>query len=173
MRHKSIRRCGLLAIVLFWLSAHMLLGAEALGPGDRELRADDGDKPVALSFLDKSRGALDEPLTTHWGRLLYGTTAVAGLICLGVFVLKKLGGGAMFGRGRYMDVLETRIVGRKVQLFLVKIAGRVVLLASNGENITSIAEFAEDELPLGEPVRQQRVENGFRSLLKSLGRIRQ
>jgi flagellar biogenesis protein FliO len=71
-----------------------------------------------------------------------------------------------------MDVLETRLVGRKVQLFLVKVAGRVVLLASNGENVTSVAEFAEDELPLEEPAKRQHAESGFGSLLKSLGRAR-
>lgn len=173
MQHKSIRCCGFLAIVLFWLSAPALLSAEALGPGDKGLPTDNVSKPLGLSLLDHSRGTPFAPPPIPWQRLLYGTTAVAGLICLGVFALKKFGGGAVFGRGHYMHVLETRLVGRKVQLFLVKIAGRVVLLASNGENVTSVAEFGEDEFPLEEPAMQQHVENGFRTLLKNLGRGRQ
>ena len=48
-------------------------------------------------------------------------------------------------------------MGRKVQLVLVRVAGRLVLLASSGENVTRLAEFDEAELPQPEqaPVEER------------------
>lgn len=82
-----------------------------------------------------------------WGRLVSGTLLVCALICIGVYVLKKLNGGAPLHRGRYLELLEARPVGRNVQLFLVRVAGRVVLLASGGGTVTRVAELDEEELP--------------------------
>jgi flagellar biogenesis protein FliO len=103
-----------------------------------------------------------------WGRLVWGTLVVVGLICLGVFLLKKVAGGVLVGRGRYMELLEVRPVMRGVNLFLVRIAGRVVLLGSTGQQVTQLTEFPEGELPpLEEPARQVGLE-GFRALLGKL-----
>lgn len=118
--------------------------------------------PAAPPPMDFSAGDLP------WGRVVWGTLLVVGLICLGVFLLKRFGGGALIGRGRYMELLEVRPVMRGVNLFLVRVAGRVVLLGSSGQNVTQLSEFTEEELPrLEEEVRQVGLE-GFRSLLSRL-----
>ena len=103
-----------------------------------------------------------------WGRVVCGTMIVVGLICLGVFLLKKLGGGVLTGRGRYMELLEMRPVARGVNLFLVRVAGRVVLLGSSGEHVTQLTEFPEEELPGPDAVKQQVGLDGFKSLLSRL-----
>jgi flagellar biogenesis protein FliO len=77
----------------------------------------------------------------------YGTAAVVALICAGVYALKKLNHGAPLNRGRYLEVLEARPVGRNVQLILVRVAGRILLLAYGGESVTPVAELSEEELP--------------------------
>jgi len=91
--------------------------------------------------------APDAPeFTVPWARLVGGTTLVAALACFAVYALKKMDRRALKG-GRYMELLEVRPLGRKAQLFLVKVGGRVELLAVNGEHVAHVGEFAEDELP--------------------------
>jgi flagellar biogenesis protein FliO len=105
-----------------------------------------------------------------WGRLLYGTTVVVALVCFGVYALKWLNGGAPLGRGRYMEVLEARPIGQKVQLFLVKVAGHVVMIACRGETVTKVAEFGEDDLPEPEPATPKRATQRFKSVLRHFAR---
>jgi flagellar biogenesis protein FliO len=113
------------------------------------------------------------PPDLPWGRVVWGTLVVVGLICLGVYLLKRVGGGALSGRGRYMEVLEVRPVMRGVNLFLVRVAGRVVLFGSTGQQVTQLSEFAEGELPtVVAPVRPVGLE-GFRALLSKLGGAQQ
>lgn len=101
-----------------------------------------------------------------WGRLVTGTVAVVALICVGVYLLKKLNGGAPLTKGRYLEVLENRPVGRNVQLILVRVAGRVLLLAFGGENVTPVAEMSEAELP--QATAQPAGFDGFKSLIRKL-----
>lgn len=103
-----------------------------------------------------------------WGRVICGTMIVVGLICLGVFLLKKMGGGVLTARGRYMELLEVRPVARGVNLFLVRVAGRVVLLGSSGEHVTQLTEFPEDQLPSFDTEKEHVGLEGFRSLLSRL-----
>ena len=103
-----------------------------------------------------------------WGRVVCGTMIVIGLICLGVFLLKRFGGGVLTGRGRYMELLEVRPVARGVNLFLVRVAGRVVLLGASGDHVTQLSEFPEEELPRLDAEKQQVGLEGFKSLLSKL-----
>ncbi len=113
------------------------------------------------------------PMDLPWGRVVWGTLVVVGVICLGVYLLKRVGGGTLVGRGRYMELLEVRPVMRGVNLFLVRVAGRVVLLGSTGQQVTQLTEFPEDELPvLEEPERPVGLE-GFRALLGKIGGVQQ
>ncbi len=114
---------------------------------------------------------LGQGLDVPWGRVVSSTLFVVALICVGVYVLKRLSGGALAG-GRYMQVMECRQVGRKTELMLVKVAGRVVLLSSSGENVTRLAEFDECELPESEPVKSSEGVQGFRLLLHRLAGAR-
>lgn len=120
-----------------------------------------------------SAPAQQPPMDLPWGRVVWGTLVVIGIICLGVYLLKKVGGGALVGRGRYMQLLEVRPVMRGVNLFLVRVAGRVVLLGSTGQQVTQLTEFPDDELPvLEEPERAVGLE-GFRALLSKIGGAQQ
>jgi flagellar biogenesis protein FliO len=108
-----------------------------------------------------------------WARVIGGTTLVVGLVCVGVYLVKKLGGGALLRKGRYMELLETRVVGRRLQLFLVRVAGRIVLIASSGDHVTQVAEFPEGELADLQPAGQATAAEGFRGLFKKLAGVQQ
>lgn len=113
-------------------------------------------------------GPLSAAPSIPWWRLLWGTAAVVGLICLGVFAAKKLNGGLPLNRGRHMEVLEVRPAGRKVQLLLVRVADRVVLLACCGSNVTRLAELPAEEMPDLESPEAQGRPLSFRSLFRKL-----
>jgi flagellar biogenesis protein FliO len=165
---KRQRLIGLLVCVLLVSCASRLAAAEKLDLGSGSQGDRSSLERGSLFGRNGTEGEFETP-EVPWGRLVYGTTAVVGLICLGVYVLKKLGGGAAFGRGRYMDVLETRIIGRGMQLLLVRVAGRVVLLAASGETVTRVAEFKEEDLPAVQTEGEELEPDRFRNLLENLG----
>ena len=111
-----------------------------------------------------ARGEMDVP----WARMLTGLLAVVAVICLGVFALKKLNGGAALHRGRHLDVLEARPLGGRMHLYLVRVAGRVVLIAAQGDHATPVTEFAEEELPAPGADAPEAGLAGFKGLLKKL-----
>ena len=134
--------------------------------------------PAALagsSVPDGSGGAVSEsPMSAWsysqpdipWAQVVSGTLLVSALACVAIWLLKRLGGRSPLSRGRYLDVLEARSVGRNVQLLLVRAAGKVVLLAVGGGNVACVAEFAADELPDLEAASAGGGVEGFRTLLK-------
>jgi len=101
-----------------------------------------------------------------WGRVVFGTLIVILLICGGVWLLKRLNAGMPLNKGRYMEVLETRPLGNKIQLFLVKVGSKVVLLACRGENVTALGEFSQDDFPAAEPPEGIGGRGGFKSLMQ-------
>ncbi len=106
-----------------------------------------------------------------WVRVISATLLVVGLICVGVYLLKKLTGGGFLRRGRYLELLESRPIGRKLRLFLVRVADRVVLLSLSGDRVTRLAEFPSEELPQVEPEQEEEPENGFEGLLNKIARV--
>ncbi len=108
-----------------------------------------------------------------WERVLGGTMVVVALVCVGVYVVKKLDRGGLLRKGRHLEVLETRIVGRKLQLYLVRVADRVVLLAQTGNAVTRVAELDKGELPSLDAQEQPATAQGFGSMLKKLARASQ
>ncbi|MFW6118981.1 MAG: FliO/MopB family protein [Planctomycetota bacterium] len=100
-----------------------------------------------------------------WARVLGGTLFVVGLVCVGVYAVKKLGPGA-FRHGKYLEVLESRAVGRKLELHLVRVAGRVILIASGEHGVAAVAELNEEELPPLEAVEGRPAADGFQMLLQ-------
>ena len=108
----------------------------------------------------------------HKGHLVCGTLAVCGLICFAVFAVKKLNGGLPMNRGRYLELLESRTVGRNLRLFLVKVAGRVVLLAATDQSASCVAEFTDEELPQEAVGAGAPAGAAFGSLLKRLAGVK-
>jgi len=100
-----------------------------------------------------------------WARTVGGTLFVVGLVCVGVYVVKKLDRSA-FQRGRYVEVVESRAVGRKLELHLVRLAGRVILVASGEQGIARVAEFPEGELHPLQDADERPSADGFHSLLQ-------
>jgi flagellar protein FliO/FliZ len=84
-----------------------------------------------------------------WQRLVYGVGIVLVLVCGGIYLLKLIG-GARFGKGRYLDVVEVVPMGHKFRLVLVRIGERAVLLACKGDNVEKVGEFAADNIPVEE-----------------------
>ncbi len=107
-----------------------------------------------------------------WGRLAAGTAAVLALVCLGVFVLKWLNGGMPLNRGRYLELLESRPIGSKVQLFLIKVGQQAVLIACRGETVARVAQFHEDDLPEPHPAPQVHaaLKGRFKAMLHRISR---
>lgn len=153
-----------------WLAGLVLLvvlagaaGAATGTPSDH--RAPQGRKSIARQTAKKSArpGGLSEMV--DWDRLAWGTAAVVALGCLGVYALKKL--NKRPGAGRYLEVLETRRLGRKFQLFLIRVGSRVVLIACQGDTVACVAELEQDELPEREEQTAGEGNVSFRWLLQS------
>ena len=121
---------------------------------------------LAEELRAASGGAGGEEVTVPWVRMLSGFLVVVAVICLGVFLLKRLNGGAALSRGRYLGIIESRPVGRKMHLYLVRVAGRVVLIAAHGDHATTVTEFAEEELPALQERPGASGAGGFGDLLK-------
>jgi flagellar biogenesis protein FliO len=104
--------------------------------------------PSELDFLSDSPKTAAPEGGIPWVRLIVGVFAVAMLIGVGVYLLKKANGGVIPGRrgDRHVKVLETRPLGRKAQVHLVTVGGRALVLTSAGENVTKLAEFPEEDL---------------------------
>jgi flagellar biosynthetic protein FliO len=127
--------------------------------------------PPANAVMDRAPEPLPwegQEFDIPWLRLLSGTALVVALICGGLWVLKKLNGGLPLSRGRYLELIESRPVGRNVQLFLVRVGERVLLLAAGSGNVTSVAELSADELPVAETDQAAGGVEGFRLLLKRM-----
>lgn len=154
-------------LLLVVLATPVLFAGPAAGPSPAAAAA-----PVDAAAWTKAGGTSRLPGWTAnapavpWTRVAYGTAAVVALICVGVYVLKKLNHGAPLNRGRYLEVLEARPVGRNVQLILVRVAGRILLLAYGGESVTPVAELSEEELPKSSSPAGGL--EGFKALLKRL-----
>ncbi len=116
--------------------------------------------------------AQDGGPSVPWVQLVCGTLAVCGLICFAVFAVKKLNGGLPMNRGRYLELLESRTVGRNLRLFLVKVAGRVVLLAATDQSASCVAEFTDEELPQEAVGAGAPAGAAFGSLLKRLAGVK-
>lgn len=105
-----------------------------------------------------------------WDRIAYGIAAVMGLLCVGVYGLKKLREHSFGSTGRYVDILDSRVLGRKGELVLVQVGERVVLLARTGDRIDKLAEFTRDELPEQEETGNRQDNGRFAGLMRSLVR---
>jgi len=155
---RRAREVALVAVLV------LLLGSTASAAG-----APSPQEEGRPAFLRPGREAPQwpaPPVAIPWGRVVAGTAGVTALICFGVFLLKRLG-GAPLTRGKHLELLEARPIGRNVQLFLVRVAGKVVLLAATGGNVTAVAELAEDDLP--EPACEPAGElAGFKDLVRRL-----
>ena len=99
----------------------------------------------ANEWLPGGESELDIP----WRRISYGFGIVLAVLCVGIYLLKRVSGVSP-GGGSYMEILEAKPLTGKLKLFLVKIGPRVVLLAARGEAIEKIGEFAEEDMPFPE-----------------------
>ncbi|KPK66182.1 MAG: hypothetical protein AMK73_00820 [Planctomycetes bacterium SM23_32] len=166
---RRVRQSAVMLILLLALPAGVGFGASERGSG----RAP-GVLPMG------GVGAAPQPVRWEveapripWWRLITGTAAVGALICGGVYLLKRLNGGVPFTRGRYLEVIEARPIGRNLQLFLVRVADRVLLLAAANGNVARVAELDAEELPEADTAAAPVGLDGFRSLLKRVAGVRQ
>jgi flagellar biogenesis protein FliO len=113
-------------------------------------------------------GGKGQETSIPWMRVLGATCFVVGLTCVGVYVVKKLDRKGLLRRGQHMDLVEARMVGRKLQLYLVRVGDRVIMLASAGDTVTRVAEFGEDELPKLDAAPRVAERSGFRSVFSNL-----
>ena len=126
------------------------------------------EREYALHWGERARSSgRDSAQPLPWARLLSGFLFVLALTCAGIFALKRLSGRAPLNRGRYLEVLESRAVGRKMRLVLVRVAGRVVLIAGEGEHASAVTEFSQEELPAFDETPSP-TPKGFAPLLRRL-----
>ena len=156
----------LLAVGLLVLAAMVARLGLAGEPSETPAGEEASKARVLPSSSSAPVGWSEEGPSFPWVRLVCGTAAVGAIVCFGVWGLKWLNGGSPLNRGRYMEVLESRPIGHKVQLFLIKVGGRIVLLACRGENVASLAQFEEGELPQPEQAAGQRAGARFKSLFQ-------
>ena len=142
-------------------------------PVDLALAAPEAQVAITAEAADPEPPAWTQAgLSVPWVQLFSGTLAVCGLICVAVFIVKKLNGGLPLNRGRYLELLEARPVGKNLRLFLVKVAGRVVLLAATDQSASCVAEFADGELPQEAVAAGAPTGVAFGSLLKRLAGVK-
>ena len=122
------------------------------------------------------------------GRLAGSLVVVLGLIVVSAYVFKRmLSRSKLVPGGGLVEVLQALPLGGKRQIYLVKIAGRVLVVGASGEQISLLAELPEGDIvaraeTLGSAMEQsgQTVPGGlaarhrqvpeFLSILKSFGR---
>lgn len=125
------------------------------------------DRSVVAKLLRGRQGGQPQ---VDWERLAGGMAAVLGVLCLGVYALKKLRAASLGGEGRYIEVIESRALGRKVQIYLLRVGDRVLLIACTEDKVSSVAELGSDELP-EQPEKSDKGEAGrFSGLVQSLVR---
>ncbi len=145
------------------LAAVLLLAPSVQAAG--EARVEEAPPPIW--------GSDGAEVEIPWIRVIGATGFVVGLTCLGVYAVKKLDRKGLLRKGQYMDLLEARMVGRKLQLYLVRVGDRVVMLASTGDNVSRVAEFAHEELPGPETADETAEPAGFKSMFTRLLGARQ
>lgn len=129
-----------------------------------------GRLATGTGHAETARGRLTmgESPQIPWARIASGLAVIAALILGGTWLLRKLHGGLPVGRRGYLQVLETQPVGAKINLLLVRVAGKVVLLAASGDQVAAVCEFEADKLP--EPAAAGCAMGGatFKGVLKKL-----
>ncbi len=139
---------------------------QARNSSEAEKGAKSADQP-SKPWSEKGMGDVDVP----WERMVIGLFFVIILVCVGVYLLKKFG-GARFGHGRYMSVLETVPLSGQQNLSLVKIGDRIILLATDKEHVEKVAEFDADDLPEpkeGDAASEGRFEGILQGFMKGQG----
>lgn len=104
----------------------------------------------------------------NWDRLAGGMAVVLALLCVSIYGLKKLRASSLTGVGRYLQVLESRSLGHKRQLLLIRVGARIVLIACTGDTIKRVAEFEQEELPGEEENAQTDDKNRFARMMDGL-----
>ncbi len=84
------------------------------------------------------------------GRLFGSLAIVLGLIVITAFVLKRmLANSKHTPGGKLVQVIQTFPLGGKRQIYLVKVAGRVLVVGGSGDNLSLLTDLPEDEVVAG------------------------
>ena len=87
------------------------------------------------------------------GRLFGSLAIVLGLIVITAFVLKRMLANPKHasarGAGKLVQVIQTFPLGGKRQIYLVKVAGRVLVIGCSGDNLSLLTDLPEDEVVAG------------------------
>ena len=118
------------------------------------------------------------------GRLIGSLAVVVGLIVLSAFVFKRMLAKSRQsgGQGHLVNVLQVTPLGGKRQIYVVRVAGRLLVVGAGGDNLSLLAELpdteehnptaqpadAPDDLVSATPGAPER--SSFFHLLKSVGR---
>lgn len=183
MRNVIRRRLWLVPVVLsamapvLWAASIEAPSAPAGQPATAAPTVQAAPDAAPQGLLPMSRGAaplagLAEPPSIPWVRVVSGTAAVIALICFGVYGLKRMNGGLPFTRGRHMELLESRPLGRGVQIYLVRVGERVLVLGHADGEVSCLTELGSEELPPA-PADAPKPVRGFTSLLSKAMGVRQ
>lgn len=160
---------GVLALVVLFGTGPALSAEQNSAPDASENSVSSTDEPPAevsppADWMEQAPGDVEVP----WKRMVYGLGIVIALVCFGVYVLKKVG-GARFGGGQYLNVLEVVPLGNKSRLMLVQVGSSAVLLAFQGDNVERVGEFEMEHLPTP-PDTEDEGEGGFATILRQVVR---
>ena len=87
------------------------------------------------------------------GRLFGSLAIVLGLIVITAFVLKRMLANSRHtparSAGKLVQVIQTFPLDGKRQIYLVKVAGRVLVVGGSGDNLSLLTDLPEDEVVAG------------------------
>jgi len=84
------------------------------------------------------------------GRLFGSLAIVLGLIVLTALLLKRmLVNSKHTPGGKLVEVIQTFPLGPKRQIYLVKVAGRVLVVGGSGDNLSLLTDLPENEVVAG------------------------
>lgn len=95
-------------------------------------------------------------VTSGYGAALLQTLSALVLVCVLAWVLLRWGAkrGLGLGQGQRMRVIERVALDARRSLFLVEVAGKVLLLGvGDGSAPTLLSEIDKDQLPADPPAR--------------------
>lgn len=108
------------------------------------------------SLVDLATNFSEGKTYNYWGEfvnMILTLLIIVGLIFVSVIVLKKIMRSRLhhMNKGASIKILERRPINQKSSLYLVDIAGKIVIIGESQAGIHLITELPEFEQPQEEP----------------------
>lgn len=165
---------GCFTVIIIFLGFGALPGADAQEPEpvselEEQATADgEGKEDQTGSLPADTEGEIGEEDVPElpWVRMMVTLGLIVVLLLGGGWMLKKYG-GARFGNGRYLKVVEVVPLGNRMRLALVVAGDRALVLACTEKSVEKVIELDQGQLDL-EDFAENGQTSGFAEVLGRL-----